>query len=162
MKSTSSTKHGRKTKMRNQIILDADTVRLLSPACKAELAGHLGFEYVIAESEKNWSDGEGGEYAELGLQAARAFLQGCGEKTTRAIKSIVNAGETFSVRQLESRMGVHVGGLRGVWSGLTKRVRTITGDDDVDLIQWIEETDDDWVARLMPVTRESFRRALAK
>lgn len=148
--------------MRNQIILDAEAVKLLSPACKAELARHLGFGELQSEESEDWGDQEWGEYAELGLQAARAFLQGCSEKTTEAIQKIVDAGETFSLRQLERDMGVEVGGLRGVWTGLTKRVHTITGDDDVSLIQWMEKIDGDWTARLMPVTRESFRRALAE
>ena len=148
--------------MTNQITLDADTIRLLSPACKAELAAHLGFE-MAGPPEYQFDEGvEGEEYAELGLQAARAFLQGCGEKTTNAIRLIVEAGETFSLRELEADMGVPVGGLRGVWAGLTKRIHTITNNDNVDLIEWIEETENDWVARMMPVTREAFRRALAE
>jgi hypothetical protein len=148
--------------MTNQITIDADTVRLLSPACKAELAALLGFDAQQPIEAQSECETEDGEYAELGLQAARAFLHGCGEKTTAAIRHIVDAGETFSLRQLESTMGVPVGGLRGVWTGLTKRVRTITNDDEVSLIEWLEETDDDWIARLMPVTREAFRRALAE
>lgn len=148
--------------MRNQIILDAETVKLLSPAFKAELARHLGFGETLSDGSEDWDGEEWGEYAELGLQAARAFLQGCSEKTTEAIQKIVDAGETFSLRQLERDMGVEVGGLRGVWTGLTKRVHTITGDDDVSLIQWMEKVDGDWIARFMPVTRESFRRALAE
>ena len=149
--------------MANQITIDADTVMRLSPACKAELAAHLGFDtQQVAEGQRDFEVDEDGEYAELGLQAARAFLQGCGEKTTAAIRNIVDAGETFSLRQLERDMGVPIGGLRGVWTGLTKRVHTITNDGDVSLIEWLEETDDDWIARFMPVTREAFRRALAE
>jgi hypothetical protein len=148
--------------MSNQIILDAETVKLLSPACKAELACHLGFGEAQSDGSEDWDEEEAGEYAELGLQAARAFLQGCSAKTTEAVQKIVDAGETFSLRQLERDMGVEVGGLRGVWTGLTKRVHTITGDDDVSLIQWIDNVDGDWTARFMPVTRESFRRALAE
>jgi hypothetical protein len=148
--------------MGNQIILDANTVKLLSPACKAELAAHLGFEEPLSGGSEDWEDEEGGEYAELGLQAARAFLQGCNEKTTDAIQKIVEAGGSFSLRQLESDMGVVSGGLRGVWTGLTKRVRTITGDDEVRLLEWVEEADGDYTGRLMPVTREAFRRALAE
>ncbi|MES2491797.1 MAG: hypothetical protein V4579_00785 [Pseudomonadota bacterium] len=148
--------------MTNQIIIDANTVKLLSPACKAELAVHLGLSAGGASHTEDSETEETGEFAELGLQAARAFLRGCGEKTTEAIQRIVQAGDTFSLRKLEHDMGVPVGGLRGVWTGLTKRVHTITNNDNVDLIQWLEETDDDWSARLMPVTRESFRRALAE
>lgn len=149
--------------MTNQITIDADTISLLSPACKAELAAHLGFDSLQSSTgDRSGDNSEEGEYAELGLQAARAFLHGCGDKTTATIAKIVEAGDTFSLRQLERDMGVPVGGLRGVWTGLTKRVHTITNDYDVDLIEWLDETEDDWIARMMPVTRESFRRALAE
>jgi hypothetical protein len=149
--------------MTDQITIDVDTLRLLSPACKAELASHLGFDSLQSSGGgQGGENNEEGEYAELGLQAARAFLHGCGEKTTATIAKIVEAGDTFSLRQLERDMDVPVGGLRGVWTGLTKRVHTITNDYDVDLIEWLDETDDDWIARLMPATRESFRRALAE
>ena len=148
--------------MSDQITLRAETVRLLSPACKAEIAAHLGFDAApsIQSVLLNQDDGE---YAELGIQAARAFLQGCGEKTTQALALIVEAGESFSMRELESKMKVGQGELRGVWAGLTKRVRTITGDDEAELIAWGEQSKDgDWQARLMPVTREAFRRALSE
>lgn len=148
--------------MGNKIILDADTVRLLSPACKAEIAAHLGLDESTSEEGEDWDDEDGTEYAELGLQAARTFLEGCNDKTTEAIQKIVEAGLTFSQRQLETDMGVAPGGLRGVWTGLTKRVRTITHNDEVRLIEWVEEGDGEWTGRLMPVTREAFRRALAE
>jgi hypothetical protein len=147
--------------MTNHITLQAETIRLLSPACKAEIAAHLGLAAEADEQILLRDDSE--EFAELGIQAARAFLQGCGEKTEMALRLIVEAGETFSMRALEEKMKVQPGALRGVWTGLTKRVRTITGDPEAALIKWGEETDDgDWIGRLMPVTREAFRRALAE
>lgn len=148
--------------MTDQITLQAATIRLLSTACKAEIATHLGFDVpptiqaVLLEDDK-------GEYAELGIQAARAFVQGCGEKTTQVLGLIVAAGETFTIHQLEDQMKVGRGALRGVWAGLTKRVRTITGDPEAALILWGEENDNgDYVGQLMHVTREAFRRALAE
>ena len=148
--------------MSDHIVLRAETVRLLSPACKAEIAAHLGFD-APPTMQAALLDNESGEHAELGIQAARAFLQGCGEKTTRVLELIVEAGETFSLRDVEGKMGVEPSALRGVWAGLTKRVHTITGDPDSYLIYWGDETEDgDWNARLMPVTREAFRRALAE
>ena len=148
--------------MTDYITLRAETVRLLSPACKAEIAAHLGFD-AAPSTQSLLLDHQDGEHAELGIQAARAFLQGCGEKTTKVLQLIVEAGETFSLRDLERKMNVEPSGLRGVWAGLTKRVHTITGDPDSFLIFWGDETEDgDWNARLMPVTREALRRALAE
>ena len=148
--------------MTNHITLSAETIKLLSPACKAELAAHLGFDsaptpnpFMLDESEE--------EFAELGIQAARAFLQGCGEKTILAIGLIVESGDSFSIAKIAADMGVDAASLRGVWAGLTKRVRTITGDPEAALIAWEPQSeDDDYIGRMMPVTREAFRRALAE
>ena len=147
--------------MTDAITLSAKTIKLLSPACKAELAVHLGFDSVPTAGEVLLAENDQ-EYAELGVQAARAFLQGCGEKTTQALRLIISSGENFSAQKLEEEMQVEQGALKGVWTGLTKRVRTITGDPSAILIAWEENSDDgDWIGRLMPVTREAFRRALS-
>ena len=147
--------------MSDQITLRAETVRLLSPACKAEIAAHLGFD-AAPSIQSVLLEEDGGQYAELGIQAARAFLTGCGDKTKQALTLIVEAGESFTIGELEFVMKVGEGGLRGVWTGLTKRVRTITGDDSVDLIAFTQLPGGDWEGRLMPVTREAFRRALSE
>ena len=145
--------------MTDYITLRAETVRLLSPACKAEIAAHLGFE-AAPSIQSVLLDEDGGEYAELGIQAARAFLQGCGGKTKQAIAYIVETGESFTMDEIKFVMKQD--DLRGVWTGLTKRVRTITGDKEAALIAWEQLGDGDWRGRMMPVTREAFRRALAE
>lgn len=148
--------------MTTQVTLDAEIVKLLSPACKAEIAAHLGFDSAPQLNDPD-VDEDAEEFAELGVQAARAFLQGCGDKTTNVLQRIVDAGENFSLRKLEAQMNVEEGALRGVWTGLTKRVRTITGDPEIALIDWGKETENgDYRGRLMPVSREAFRRALAE
>ena len=88
-------------------------------------------------------------------------MRGCGEKTHAALLLIVESGDTFFLPELE-RAEVKPGALRGVWTGLTKRVPTITGDDNAKLIEWSETDADEWNGRLMPVTREALRRARAE
>ncbi len=151
--------------MADHIALSPENVSKLCPECKATVLSLLGLASDVAnESSPSETDGvgESREYAELGVQAARAFLLGCGEKTTAALRLIVEAGDEFLARDIQAKMPDPDGGLRGVWTGLTKRTRTITGTDEIDLIEWLEEQDDgSWRGRLMPMTRDSFRRALA-
>ena len=143
--------------MTNYITLDLQTLHRLSPSAKQEIVEQLGL--LLTETQKMRSDG--GRYAKLGTQAARAFLLGCSDKTTDAVRAIVNQGEEFEARQIEEQMGVQSGGLRGVWTGLTKRIRTITGDDEIDLFEWHEQLDDgSWKGRMMPQTRSAFLEAL--
>lgn len=147
--------------MENQIVLTAKTVASSSVEFKAELATLLGFTLeplVVPDDDEE--DGEY-EYAELGLQAARAFLHGCGDKTQGVIAAMVAHDQTFSVRALEKQVGVGEGELRGVWAGLTKRTRTITGDNEAELIEWGDQDEDgDYEGKLHPTTRKAFRAAL--
>jgi hypothetical protein len=146
--------------MTDQITLSAATIALLSDACKAEIASHLGFHLNTSPQLPEVED-DGWEYAELGLQAARAFLLGCGDRTREVLTLMVDAGDSFSLRALEKSAGVGESGLRGVWTGLTKRTRTITGNSDIALIQWGKPTEDgDYIGRFTPVTLASFKRAL--
>lgn len=149
--------------MTDYIILSAATVASLSPELKAELAGHLTLLPALPSTTERFDNEEHCEYAELGLQAARAFLLGCSDRTIEVLTLIVKAGESFSLRELERASKVGNSGLRGVWTGLTKRVRTITGDADTALIEWSgPDENDDYRGRLAPMTLDAFRRALAE
>ncbi|HEX8300282.1 hypothetical protein [Sphingomonas sp.] len=151
--------------MTDQITLSAATVTLLSDACKAEIAAHLGLaptsplatpSTIAAVPDDGW------DYAEFGLQAARAFLQGCSDRTKEVLALMVTE-DSFSLRALEREAKAGESGLRGVWTGLTKRTRTITGDPSSALIIWDEVPEKgDFIGRLTPVTLDSFRRALAE
>jgi hypothetical protein len=145
--------------MRDHIILSTDTIATLSEELKAELAGRLG----LAIQSSPIAAQVPAEIAELGIQAARAFLQGCSERTVEVLDLMASLGDSFSLRELERKAGVPEGGLRGVWTGLTKRTRTITGDPDSALIDWSgPDADGDYNGRLAPVTLDGFRRALAE
>jgi len=50
--------------------------------------------------------------------------------------------------------------LRGVWGGITKRVRTVLGDDEAYLIWWTEQESGDWTGRVSPTTHRSFGKVL--
>ena len=151
--------------MIDHITLSPASVGNFCPECKAMLASVLGLAQVNRPTESNEPDEveERYEYAELGLQAARAFLLGCNAKTRRALKLIIEAGDSFSIHEIELQMEVERGNLRALWGGLTKRTRTITGDPDAALIEWGDQTDTgDYVGRLTNTTYSSFKRALAE
>jgi len=111
-------------------------------------------------------------FAELSPGQARDFLAGCTAKTKAAI-AVMARSETrfFHMRDVAIDLSVPVSELRGVWSGLTRRLRTVTGDVDAYLVYWHGdgiydgEEDDaeyvDHVGELTEMTHASFRKALA-
>ena len=146
--------------MQDHIVLSATTIASLSDELKAELSLKLGLVMQSPAPPQTFGDEE---VAELGIQSARAFLQGCSDRTGEVLEKIVKLGDTFSLRELERRCGAEPGALRGVWTGLTKRTRTITGDPDAVLIDWSGPDDEgDYRGRLAPVTLDAFRRAFAE
>ncbi|HEX8124947.1 MAG TPA: hypothetical protein VF548_05130 [Allosphingosinicella sp.] len=146
--------------MRDHILLSTDTIAELSDELKAELAARLGFTLASPAPPQAFGDEE---IAELGIQSARAFLQGCSDRTAEVLRLIIEFGDTFSLRQLEKKAKVKPGGLRGVWTGLTKRTRTITGDPDAVLIDWSgPDEEGDYQGRLARMTIDALRRALAE
>jgi hypothetical protein len=148
--------------MNDHIVISASTIATLSNELKAELAAKLGLA-VAAPVAPPPAEDDFGETVELGIQSARAFLQGCSDRTAEILDLIVAEGESFSLRELERKAGVPEGGLRGVWTGVTKRTRTITGDPEAYLVDWDGPDDKgDWRGRLTKVTLDSFKRALAK
>ena len=148
--------------MFDHITLTRESVSSLCPECKNTLIEALGLATEVPAEVDVPLDDEQWEYAELDLHAAHTFLLGCNEKTQKALKLIVESGESFSIDELERQMEVKKGSLRALWGGLTKRTRTITGNPDAALIQWGDQTDTgDYIGQLTPRTRGSFKRALA-
>jgi len=146
--------------MQDHIILSADTIASLSDELKAELAVRLGLTIASPAPPQTFGDEE---VAEIGIQSARAFLQGCSERTAEILALMVGLGDTFSLRELEKAAKAKPGGLRGVWTGLTKRIRTITGDPDAVLIDWSgPDEDGDYRGRLAAVSLDALRRAFAE
>src|SRR5438270_7412314 len=102
--------------MKDHIILSTETIASLSDALKLELASALGLAVAAPAVPAPDADLQA---VELGIQAARAFLIGCSDRTAEVLELIVEMGGTFSLRELEKQAKAPVGGLRGVWTGLT-------------------------------------------
>jgi len=110
-------------------------------------------------------------FAELSPGQARDFYAGCGAKTRKAIDVIADSSSRhFQIADVAKAIGVEPSDLSGVWGGLTRRLKTITGDSDAYLIDWTksepvldeEENYIDHTGEVTEMTYNSFRKALGR
>lgn len=99
--------------------------------------------------------------AKLDVPEAKLFLNKCSEKTTLILQEIVNRDGDFLASAIAQLVGTSIGELRGAWSGLTKRVRTITKDPEASLLNWFKQGDD-WHGIMAAQTVASMRVALSE
>lgn len=108
-------------------------------------------------------------FVEFSPSQAREFYAGCNEKTRKAIEVIARSDDRhFQLADVAEAVGVTAPELKGVWSGLTRRSRTVTGDNDAYLIDWakseaIYDEDgnySDQRGEVSEFTYRSFRKAL--
>lgn len=73
----------------------------------------------------------------------KKLVDGCGPKTKAALKAMV-AGPTsaFRVAAVAKAVGCNPTELSGVWGGITKRLRSVTGDSKAYLWKWGELEND--------------------
>ncbi|TAY99670.1 hypothetical protein [Rhizobium leguminosarum] len=108
-------------------------------------------------------------FVEFSPGQAREFYAGCNEKTRKAVEVIARSDKPFfQLAAVADAIGVAAPELRGVWSGLTRRARTLTGDAGAYLIDWSKGEaiyDDDGAysdqrGEVTELTYKSFRKAL--
>lgn len=109
-------------------------------------------------------EGEEEGPADLSRAQMRKFLERCSDKTKTALRAIAEADQDdFALKTVAKALGIPdedpAAALRGVWGGLTKRVRTVLGDENAYLIWW-EDRADDWHGHLSPMSHKSLREAL--
>jgi hypothetical protein len=100
--------------------------------------------------------------AKLDVAEAKLFLNKCSEKTTLILHEIVTRDGDFMASAIATLVGSTTGELRGAWSGLTKRVRTITKDSEAHLLNWFKQGEDDWRGIMAAQTVASMRIALTE
>jgi hypothetical protein len=94
----------------------------------------------------------------LSESQAHDFVLPCAPKTLQVIRFAAAADVAgFSLRAFEQNLRIPVDTLSGVWTGLTRRIRTVTGKDDAFLFCWDEDTDYDW-GWMHPTTHANFRK----
>ena len=102
---------------------------------------------------------------------AHAFLKGVSKKSRAAIDAITKKrGRFFHLKDVAAALDTKPDELsHTIWSGLTRRTRTISGNPDIYLLDWVAEgvydedgTLIDWRGWLTPETRDAFRAELDK
>lgn len=126
-------------------------------------------EYLLAKMNLSTDDAEvadpiqmddSEQPADLSVAQINRFLARVSDKVRTTLRVIAETDQSgFEVRRVMQVLGVNdAGGLRGVWGGITKRVRTVLGDEEAHLIWWIEQ-DHGWEGRVSPVTHRALRKA---
>ena len=97
------------------------------------------------------------------LQAER-LVRGLSDKSRSVLKAILESedGELgFWCKSVAEELGFDVSELSGVWSGLTRRTRTVSDDSDAYLIGWAwDEGRDDYYGKLHPTTYRNCKKAM--
>ena len=156
------------------IFITTTTIKSLPKPEQDFLFGIISGREMVAGESKSAAEDEELEdehFAELSPGQARDFYSGCGVKTRKAIDVIADsASHRFQLADIAEALGEKPGDLRGVWSGLTRRLKTITGDSGAYLIDWAKNKgvfDDDGnyvdhTGELTEMTYRSFRKALGR
>lgn len=108
-------------------------------------------------------------FVEFSPSQAREFYAGCKDKTRKAVEVIAKSSDRFfQLADVAQAIGVTAPELKGVWSGLTRRARSITGDADAYLVDWnksegVFDQSGNYIdhrGEITEMTHASFRKAL--
>lgn len=102
------------------------------------------------------------EPADLSVAQAKKFLDRVSDKVRTTIRIIAESELSgFEMASVKDALGEEPDAdLRGVWGGITKRVRTVLGDGEANLIWWAEQESGDWKGRVSTMTHRSFGKVL--
>lgn len=138
-----------------------------SPAFQAEFADYVQARMsIVADDVEDAGEPaqmeEGEEPADLSVAQAKKFLDRVSDRVRTTIRVIAEADPAgFDMATVMQALDTDdAGSLRGVWGGITKRVRTVLGDNEAYLIWWVEQ-DHGWVGRVSTMTHRSLRKVLA-
>lgn len=96
---------------------------------------------------------------EIDEDEANEFLGTCSPKTRKVLGAIVALNGSFSSNELEESLGI--GPLRGVWTGLTRRTRSLSGNDSASLFDWTwNEKNESYDGVMAQETVDAFRKTL--
>jgi len=152
------------------IFLSRDALMTLDSIVREQvMAAVLGVGSLQSyDAETDDIDEADEHFAELSPAQAKRFIKGCSDKVKLAIETMVR-GETnkFQLAHVATALNSEASDLRGVWGGITRRTKTITGDPDAYLISWLDDAEHDDEGNYINQTGEitemayrSFRKAL--
>ena len=105
-----------------------------------------------------------GVAVDLSSQQAALVVKALSTKTRAVLKAIMEQPELkagFWCKPVAEKVGSEVSSLTGVWSGLTRRVRTVTGDPVAVLFDWVwSDEKEDYFGTLHPITIKNLQNAL--
>lgn len=137
-----------------------------SPAFQAEFEQYVQSQMSAVVEDRDPRDDtsemeEDEQFADLSIAQAKKFLERVSDKVRTAIRVIAEADPSgFDMDAVMHALDADdASALRGVWGGITKRVRTVLGDEEAYLIWWVER-EGGWVGRLSSMTHRSFRKVL--
>lgn len=156
----------------NAIILSEKSFRSLSTLAQREILSALTGNTLEQSSLSGDFLSEIDEnFAQLSPSQVRDLYQGCHERTRKALEIIAKGKKReFHVADIANAIGIKPDELGGVWGGLTKRVRTVTGNKNCTLISWEghePQTDSkgtylDQIGEVTELTYHSLRKLLLK
>ncbi|OKO98151.1 hypothetical protein [Xenorhabdus eapokensis] len=121
--------------------------------------GHIVSENITNNEEEPW------EPTDLSSIQAAKFVKGLGEKSRRVLKTILEVGKgekgEFWCKDVAKKLDIKSESLTGVWSGLTRRIRSVTEDEDACLFDW--QPDDnrcDYQGTFHEVTYKNLKKVL--
>jgi hypothetical protein len=145
--------------MTSGVFIPFEVLPGFSAAFRAELSRYVQAQIGL---DGEPAPEEVGGPAELSVAQARTFLDRVSDKVRTAVR-VMAEGDTpsFAMANIMAALDIdEPGALRGVWSGITKRVRTVLGDPDAYLIWW-DEQPSGWVGRVSPTTHRALRKVLS-
>lgn len=101
---------------------------------------------------------------DLSSLQAEKLVRGLSSKSRSVLKAILensNSSNGFWCEELASELKVDVTELTGVWSGLTRRIRTVTGSPDAYLISWAwDDEKQDYYGKMHTTTFKNCKKAV--
>ncbi|MFL1909444.1 hypothetical protein [Plesiomonas shigelloides] len=141
------------------VFLSKDDLLQLSVSARNEVISLILGKKREIEDEIN----EDGPTDLSSIQAER-LVHGLSEKTRLALKYIIESKDGdngFWCKDLAQNMGIDTDELKGVWSGLTRRIRTVTNDQEAYLLAWAwDDEREDYYGSLDKVTYRNCKKAM--
>ncbi|MBZ9727194.1 hypothetical protein LB554_24935 [Mesorhizobium sp. CO1-1-11] len=146
------------------IIIPVSAYKAFDPSVQSAIMtyiiGQFGGPLPVSGSGAVLESSDEKGLARLDVPEAKLFLNNCSEKSTSILQEIVNRNGDFMASEIANLVGTSIGELRGAWSGLTKRVRTISKNPEAKLLNWFKHGDSDWRGIMAAQTVASMRVAL--
>ena len=145
-----------------QLILTEEDIKSFSEDFQKELSSKLAtiFGFSSAVSVNHLTEEIDKDPEELPIKAIKRFMSGVSVKTREVLKNFAELDGETTVRNLESVVeDLH---WPGFMSGVTRRLRSITGDDTAVFFGW-EDADDethwkDAKVSISPMTCDSLKK----